>query len=104
MKVSLRPSTPVNTAVAVISAPNPEGLMCVTFISAPTVEEPSGRAAATAVIAACSISATLEGVAKSPRSPDPIVAAVFAAVTVVRLCADNPFSNIISILRNTFIR
>ena len=48
--------------------------------------------------------ATIEGVAKTSRSPDPIVAAVFPAVTVVRLWADNPFSSIISNSFYTFIR
>jgi len=43
----------------------------VTFISAPTVVEPAGNAAAAAVMAAFSISATIEGVANTGRSPDP---------------------------------
>jgi len=76
----------------------------VTFISSPTVVEPAGNAAAAAVMAAFSISATIEGVANTGRSPDPIAAAVFSFVTVVRLWADNPFSSIISFWRMTFNR
>lgn len=94
MKVSLRPSTPVSTAVAEISVPRPEGLICVVFISEPTVVEPSGKAAATARIAAFSISATMAGVANTSISPEPIATAVLAAVTVVVLQAESPFSNI----------
>lgn len=65
--------------------------MCVTFISAPTVVAPSGSASATAVIAALSMSATIAGVAKTSRSPDPIVAAVLPTVTVAVRRAANPF-------------
>lgn len=80
--------------MAVIPAPRPEGLICVVFISEPTVVEPSGKAAATARIAAFSISATMAGVANTSMSPEPIAAAVLAAVTVVVLQAESPFSNI----------
>lgn len=72
--------------------------MCEQFISEPTVVEPSGRAADTAVMAACSISATMAGVANTGRSPEPIVRAVFSSTTVVREVADKPFSNILFVV------
>ena len=95
VKVSLRPSTAVKTAVAVIVAPTFEGLMCEQFISDPTVVEPSGRASATAVMAAFSIKATIAGVAKTSKSPEPIARAVFVAFTTTFEVADKPFSNIL---------
>jgi hypothetical protein len=63
-------------------------------IAVPTVVEPSGRAAATALIAAFSISATIAGVANTFISPEPSVSAVFVSVTMVVLSADNPIFNI----------
>lgn len=99
MKVIFRSSTSVTTAEAMTSVPRPEGLIWVTFISAPTVVAPSGNAPATANMAAFSISATMAGVAKTGMSPEPMAAAVFCGVTVVRLTAVSPFSNMmISVL------
>jgi len=75
----------------------------MTFISAPTVVAPSGSSPATAVMAAFSISATIAGVAKTARSPEPIAAAVLPAATVAALRAESPFSSIIFAVRNSFI-
>lgn len=93
LNVSLRPSTDVSTAVAVISAPRPDGLICVTFISDPTVDDPSGSPAATASIAAFSIKAIIAGVANTSMSPEPMAFAVFSEDTVVRLVNDKPVFN-----------
>ena len=88
-----RQSPPLDTAVAVMRAPMPDGLICDTLISAPTVAASSGSAFDTARMAACSISATIAGVANTGKSPDPIEAAVFSAFTIVVLLADNPAAN-----------
>ena len=61
---------------------------------APTVVEPSGRWGATAFIAAFSMRATMAGVANTSMSPEPMVRAVLAAVTVVVLMCFSPFSMI----------
>ena len=90
VKVSFRPSTAVNTAVAKTSPPIAVGLTCVVLISAPTVVEPSGRAAATAFIAAFSMSATIEGVAKTSKSPEPAATALFMSVTITFAVYVNP--------------
>jgi hypothetical protein len=69
----------------------------VVFISAPTVAEPCGSAGATAFIAAFSMSATIAGVAKTSRSPDPIVTAVFSSPTTVSLTYFIPKDKFINI-------
>jgi hypothetical protein len=56
------------------------------FISAPTVVEPSGRYGATLFIAAFSISATIDGVAKTSSPPDPTADAQFTFVIITSLC------------------
>ena len=76
----------------------PLGLMCDDEISEPTVVEPSGSESATARIAAFSIAASIHGVAKTFRSPEPAERAVFCSVTVTLTVHDNPFSNILTII------
>ena len=96
--VSLRPSTSVSVAVARTFAPMADGFMCVVCIYAPTVVEPCGKAGATAFIAAFSINATIAGVAKTSRSPDPIVTAQFDSATTVSLVKVIPFFGIVYLI------
>lgn len=79
-----------NVALATIFSPIPDARICSTFSKIPTLVCALSKKSARHFTAAFSIRATIDGVAKTGKLPEPTVIAVLLSSTVVMLCADNP--------------
>lgn len=103
LKVSLRPSTSASTAVAVISAPSPDGLMCVTFISEPTVVAPSGSSAGNGRHGGVLHQRHHRGGGENRKVARTHRGGRVAGGDGCGAAAESPFSSIIFAVRNSFI-